>query len=153
MANTPLFTQAQLEARISKLTVQRIYDDDNDGTADNDPIAGLVRDASSKVYSYLGPIYDVALIDPAQQDEVVRLGLDVAQAMAAQRHPEYVRIDGYKMMAQAESDLKNLRKNLTNLGIKTPPEPAANTGGDVESGDPCDPCPQPHVFLDGTGDF
>ena len=152
-ANPPLITQDQLEDRLSKLTVQRLYDDDNDGTSDSNPIAGLIRDASSKVYSYLGPIYDLDLIDPTKQDEVVRLTLDVAQAMAAQRRPEYVRIDGYKLMAQADADLKILRNGWTNLGIKAAPEPSANQGGDVDSGNPDDQTPLPKLFLDGTVDY
>lgn len=151
--NPPLFTQGQLEARLSKTTVTRIFDDDNDASADSDPIAGLIRDATSKVRAWLGPTYDLDQIDPTKQDEVVRLALDVASAMAAQRHPEYVRIDGYKMMEQAERDLTTLRKGLTNLGIKTAPEPAANQGGEVESGDPDFPDIKPKFFIDGTGDF
>lgn len=118
-----LLDKAQLESRLSKTTLRRIYDDDNDGAADTDPIAGLIRDASSKVLSYLGPDYDIDSLDPAQTDELVRLSLDIAQAMAAQRHPEYVRVDGFKLMTQAMADLKLLRQGFTNLGDKDPGDP------------------------------
>jgi phage gp36-like protein len=153
VAFAALFTQAELEGRLSASTVRRIFDDANIGTADTNAIAQLIQDASSKVLSWLGPIYDSTTINGSTQAEVQRLALDVAQAMAAQRHPEYVRGDGFKLMEQAERELTNLRKGLTNLGIETPPEPAANQGGDVDSDNPDDDEPQPKVFLGGTGMF
>lgn len=147
----PQVTQKQLEDRLSKTTVRRILDDDNDGSADTDPVTALLRDAMSKVCSYLGPIFDLDLIDPAQQPEVLRLTLDVAQAMAAQRHPEYMRVDGYKMMAQAEKDLRLLREGMTNLATKAPPEPAANQGVKFNSGNPLEPDKFPARFSDNWG--
>ena len=115
---------------------------------------GLIADGSSKVLEWLGPVYDVAILSAVQQNAVVRLVKDVCQAYAAQRHPEFMRgVDGYKAMAQAEKELENLRKGLTNLGTKDPPEPAANQGGDVDSGDPNDQTPRDKLFLDGTGDY
>lgn len=153
MAFAALFTQVQLEGRLSAVVVRRIFDDANIGTADTNAIAQLIQDSSSKVLSWLGPIYDSTTINGNTQAEVQRLALDVAQAMAAQRHPEYVRGDGFKLMEQAERELTNLRKGLTNLGIETTPEPAANQGGDVDSDNPDDDEPQPKVFLGGTGMF
>lgn len=152
-AVAPLFTQEQLEARLSATTVKRIYDDANNGSADSNAIIQLQRDASSKVRTVLGAVYDPDLLTPATLDEVVRLALDVAQAMAAQRHPEYVRIDGFKLMKQATDDLELIRKGLSNLGTNAAPEPAANQGGDVDSDNPDDEEPQPKVFLGGTGLF
>jgi hypothetical protein len=114
----------------------RLYDDNNDGIADANAVTQLIRDGSAKVLGYIGPVYNVDLIDPLSQAEVVRLTLDVCQAYAAQRHPEILRVEGYKMMAQAEKDLKQLREGLTNLGITGVPEPAANQGARVLSGNP-----------------
>jgi phage gp36-like protein len=153
VADAALFTQAQLEARIGVDTARRCLDDDNDGTLDPTALAGLQRDAGNKVRRSLGPVYTVALLDPATLDALVTLSLDVAQAILAQRRPEYVRTDGYKLMQQAERDLSELRKGATNLGTDNPPEPAANQGGDVDSDDPNDTEPQPKVFLGGTGLF
>jgi hypothetical protein len=147
-----LITQAQLEDRISATTLQRCCDDDNGGTANVDVVKGLLEDGSSKVLSYIGPVYDVDLIDPVQQAEVVRLTKDVCQAYAAQRFPEVMRsIDGFKLMTQAEKDLKLLREGLTNLGIKTPPEPAANQGVRISSGDPQNPSKFTPRFSDNWG--
>ena len=152
-AVAPLFSQEQLEARLSATTVRRIYDDNNDGATDTDPIIQLQKDASSKVRGTLGPVYDPDKLDPATLDEVVRLALDVAQAMAAQRHPEYVRIDGFKLMKQAIDELALLREGMSNLGTNAAPEPAANQGGDVDSDNPDEDEPEPKLFLGGTGLF
>lgn len=120
-----LIDQAQFEDAIGKLNVQRIYDDDGDGVADIDTVKGAMADGSSKVLGYLGPVYDVALITPEQQYEVVRLTKDVCRAYAAQRAPEFMRgADGFALMKQAEKELEALRIGLTNLGTKDPPEPA-----------------------------
>jgi len=117
-----LIDQAQLEDAIGKLTVQRIYDDDGDGTADVDAVTGLLAEASSKVLSYIGPVYDVDQIDPQTQYEVVRLTKDVCRAYASQRYPEFMRgADGFALMKQAEKELESLRKGFTNLVEKETP--------------------------------
>ena len=147
-----LINQAQLEDAIGKLNVQRIYDDDGDGVADVDTVSGAIADASSKVLGWLGPVYDVSLIDAQQQYEVVRLTKDVARAYAAQRYPEFMRgADGFALMKQAEKELETLRLGMTNLGTKDPPEPAANQGARVLSGNPADPDAFVPRFSDNWG--
>jgi hypothetical protein len=150
-----LVTQAQLEDRIGAATLNRIYaDGSDDGVARIDAVNSLIRDGSSKVLGFIGLVYDVDLIDEANQAEIVRLTLDACHAYAAMRHPEFLRsVDGYKMMQQVDKDLKSLREGLTNLGTKDPPEPAANQGGEVLSGDPDNPCPPPQFAINGTDFF
>jgi hypothetical protein len=148
-----LITIEQLEARLSATGVTRLYDDDNDGEADDEPIAQLCRDASSKVRGKLGPVYDPDNITADAADEVVRVALDQAFAMAVQRFPEVMKFhDWEKLMAQADKDLKELRNGMANLGVNTPPEPAANQGGRVTSGNPNRPTPRKR-FSDNWGDF
>jgi hypothetical protein len=149
-----LVTQAQLEDRVGASTLNRVYSDgSDDGTARIDAIDSLRRDGSSKVLGFIGLVYSVDLIEETQA-EIVRLTLDVCQAYIAQRHPEFMRgLDGYKMMTQAETELERLRKGLTNLGISGSPEPAANQGGEVLSGDPDNPCPPPQFAINGTDFF
>lgn len=127
-------TKEQLENRLSAAVVARLYDDDNDGEADDDPLEQCLADASSKLDSYLAPLGVLPLIEP-YPNEVIRLELDIAQAYAAQRFPEAVRQDWEKLMAQAEKDLDRLRMGKTMLGQR-PPDPAANHGGVVTSDDP-----------------
>lgn len=123
------FTKAQLENRIGKKKVKRLYDDNSDGVADTDPVNQLRADASSKVRSYLEPLGLMpgfeALVNQttgeletgkAFPDEITRLALDVAVALACQRHPEVMRQDWTVLMRQADLDLKNLRDGRTTLG-------------------------------------
>jgi hypothetical protein len=148
-----LVSQAQLEDRIGAATLNRIYSDgSDDGIARIDAIDSLRRDGSSKVLGFIGLVYDVDLIDEANQAEIVRLALDACHAYAAMRHPEFMRgVDGYKMMQQVDKDLKALREGMTNLGIKDPPEPAANHGVRVLSGDPLCPDKFTPRFSDNWG--
>ena len=131
----PLITQAQLENRLSATVVRRIYDDDNNGTADAAPVALLLLDASSKVAGALGPVYPIDTIremDAAElPGEVVRIALDVAHAMAAQRHPEFVKGDWVELMKAADRDLKMVRDTTHNLGVTGDPEPPTNTASVV----------------------
>lgn len=122
-------TKAQFENRLGAKKVKRIYDDNSDGNADTDPINQLRGDASSKVRSYLDPMGIMTTLEAmfdqdtgelldgkVVPDEVVRLTLDVAVALAAQRHPEVMRQDWIALMKQVESDLCKLRDGKTSLG-------------------------------------
>ena len=148
----PYIVQADLEQRISAERLKQIYDDNNDGTVDTDPIARLCKDASAKVAGYLRGVYDLAVIAADPPEEVIRLTLDVAVAYAAQRHPEYVKRDWEKLMRAAESDLMRLRKGETRLDVVSTPEPAANEGGSVVS-TTVDADGQPGRIFDDMGDF
>ena len=155
------FARQDLEARVSPQTVREVFDDDNSGTPSDTAIARLIADACSKVDSYLQPIYVLPLTPtfdeagdpghatPIWPTEVVRLSLDVAVAMLAQRHPEYVRRDWERLMKAAEDDLMKLRKSLTTLERPTPPEPGANQGAHLTSNTGEAP---PPIFGD-MGDF
>lgn len=123
------FTKAQLENRLSKKKIARIYDDNVDGNADTDAVNQLRADASSKVRSYLEPMGIMTSLEalfnqetgellPGKvlPDEIVRLSLDVAVALAAQRHPEVMRQDWRELMKQADADLCKLRDGKTSLG-------------------------------------
>ena len=124
-------TTTDLTNRLSASVVRRIYDDNNDGTADTDPLTLLLAHASSKVDSYLAPLGVLPLTAP-YPTEVVRLTLEVAVAFGAQRHPEAVRQDWRLLMEQAEKDLMRLRKGETMLGTyPSTPDPPANHGGNV----------------------
>lgn len=123
-------TKEMFERRLSPAVVARLYDDNNDGLADYEPVLAILSDAESKVDSYLAPLGILPLTDPYPR-EVLRLDMDVAVAYAAQRHPEAVNsYDWMKLMEQAEKDLKKLRSGETMLGL-TPPDPPANHGGEV----------------------
>lgn len=141
-----LITQTQLEARLSSNVVAQIYDDNNDGTADTNPITQLLSDASAYVLSWVAPAYG----DPASFEsspfasELIRAALDAAVWMAAARHPEYVRRDWEKLKASNRQDMLDLRTQMRSMG-ESPPDPALTVGGISVSDDP--------VLFAGGGDF
>lgn len=134
-------TVAQLQNRLSSIGLDRLYDDDMDGSADtgdDSPVEQLREDATSKVASYLQGIANGGLdaVDTAvaagEAHEVVRLTLDVAAYMAVQRHPETCAShDWVEMAKMANADLKMLRESFTKLDTDSAPNEPANVGGTV----------------------
>jgi hypothetical protein len=149
----PIITRDQLVARLGRVQFDRVFDDNNDGTGDKLSEEQLRRDASGMVRGGIGLVFDTDQLTVDVADELTRVTLDVAEAMATKRRPTVLKNDWEALMKDARESIKNLRTGISNLGIKTPPEPAANQGGEVTSGDPNHPCPKEHFALNGTGDF
>lgn len=151
-------TQEDLEHRLSAAVVRQIFDDDSDGTADEDPVARLLADAISEFYDWLTPVYG-APPWPTVPEGAKRLQLDFAVAYAAMRHPEYVRRDAKALLEHVHNQIKLHREGLKSFGIATAPEPAANQGGFVWDGGPDTSEPPKTFFLPGAngcggmGDF
>lgn len=128
----PIITKEQLQARLGAVQFGRVFDDNGDGVGNKLPEEQLRRDASGKVRGAIGLVFDSDLLTADLSDELTRITLDVAVAMAAIRRPTILKgIDGPEAMKQCNDDLKLLRTGVSNLGIKTPPERAANQGGVV----------------------
>lgn len=146
--------RTDLEKRLSPAVVRSLYDDDNDGEPDDDPVAQLIADAESKVLGAIvgpGGVYATAFDVNNYPAELKRLFLDAAVAYAAQRHPEYVRREWLPLMQQLDAELSMLRNGKRTLGITTTPEPAANHGGSVVNDVPDTDIDR--TFLDGMGDW
>lgn len=143
--------KADLENRLSAAVVRQIYDDNSDGTADNDPIAQVIADAISEFYDWLTPVYG-APPWATVPDGARRLQLDFAVAFAAMRHPEYVRRDGAALLELAYKQVELHRIGKKSFGIGTPPEPAANQGGLVWNGGNDTSVLPRRTFLDGGAD-
>lgn len=119
----PLITREQLEARYSKVVVDRVLDDANDGEADEDAIARLIADASSRVRGRVGPLLDLNALDPVKQTEIVRIALDIAGAYLALRHPEILRgRDGFRMLEQADKEMEAIHFGKADLGTEEDPQ-------------------------------
>jgi phage gp36-like protein len=144
-------TLSDLEDRITQAVVTQILDDNVDGTPDENPLLRVIADAESYVEGFLRGNYDITVIRAlgrSAPNEVKRLCLDVAVAYLYDRHPEYIRADGMKLMESARRDLLELRKGITRLDVVGSPEPAANQGGVVRSGDPDEIAPVDKFFND-----
>lgn len=154
----PWISQAQLEARVGTLTVQRVTDDDDDGVADSGVVDEILADACSYIGGAMGPQYDVDAIAAMATvpREIVRLSLDIATVYAAQRYPEVVRRDWEPLLQAVERECARIRKGQANLGVAaTPPEPPDQNGGDFFlEGYGSDDDSQPTTFTrDGFGGF
>ena len=152
---TAYITKKDLEDRISTVELQRIYDDNNDGQTDTTPVTRLIKDACSKVDSYLRGMYPLPW-QGSVPNEIVRLTLDVAEAFAAKRHPAVVKRDWKVLLEQAEKELGNLRSGKTRLDIPNyqAPDPPTNTGARTgfSGASVIDP-EKPQGFWSDMGDF
>lgn len=150
----PIITKQQLEARLGASVVLRLTDHNNDGVADKTALDQICHDATVRVLRKLGPVYKTGSLPGDALAEVASITLDVAQAIAAQRYP-YFSFDWVEMLRQSDKDLDAIRKGLDNLGTGTSsaPEPAANHGVRVVSGNPASPDCFPPRFSDNWGRF
>lgn len=152
-ANTPLVTRANVERRLGADFVRRAFDHNNDGATDPDSVSELCADADSKVRGGLGLVLDIDNFDPAIATELRRIALDAALAMLARDFQGAYPKDWIALMAQVDQDIANVRKGIANLGTKQAPEPAANHGVRVVSGNPDSPDCFPPRFSDNWGGF
>lgn len=144
-------TLSDLEDRITQAVLTQILDDNVDGTPDENPLLRVIADAESYVEGFLRGNYDLTVIRAlgrSAPNEVKRLCLDIAVSYLYDRHPEYIRANGMKLMESARRDLLELRKGITRLDVVGSPEPAANQGGVVRSGDPDEIAPVDKFFND-----
>jgi phage gp36-like protein len=148
----PLIEQAQLEARVGRVTVQRVLDDDNVGEADPEAVSRILKDASSKVLGGIRGNYPVdeikAMASEQMPEELVRVTLDQAVAMLAQRYPEVMQRDWVALMKQADSDLKELRLAKRGLDTDGAPEPPKNAQATLVAS-----IANPRVWGCGFGSF
>lgn len=149
----PIITKDQLVARLGRTQFTRVFDDNNDGTADKLSEEQLRKDASGMVRGGIGLVFDVDQLTADLSDELTRVTLDVAEAMATKRRPTILKGDWNELMKDARESIKALRMGIANLGIKTAPEPAANHGVRVTSGNPDAPNCYPPKFSDNWGSF
>lgn len=147
----PYFDETQLRARIGSEIVDQLLDDNRDGVADPTPVDRLRKDASVKVADGL-PNYsreELAALTGDNAEGVTRVALDFAEAYAAKRHREVMRVDWEPLMKFAKDELADLRKTMSKLPTPTDP---SNEGTRTSSGNPDDPEPKPR-FTDNWGCF
>ena len=149
----PIVSKEQLIARLGQVQFDWVFDDNNDGVGDKLSQEQLRKDASGMVRGGIGLVFDVDKLTPDQSDELTRITLDVCEAMAAKRRPTILKLDWVELMKDARKSIEMLREGIANLGSKDPPEPAANHGVRITSGNPDDPNTFPVRFSDNWGGF
>lgn len=164
---TDWLTDGAITARLGAPRLKQIFDDDNDGTPDDAVLDQLRHDAQGWVESALigpGSIYPsgipgLAGLAGTAPPVLIKIGLDAVFALAAQRHPEVMRVEWKDYVEAVDKELDRIRMGKRGLGITTTPEPAANNGGKVEAdatdcvGAQVTGLDVPRTFLDGLGDF
>lgn len=130
---TPKYiSEEALTAHVGAPALRRVLDDDNNGTADSNPLTLIIRNAEAFVEGYLRGIYTLP-VTPVPT-ELERLCLDVAHAQLALRHPEAFRsFDGAQAYERARQQCCDLRNGKTRLNVTSTPEPGANQGGSLAS--------------------
>jgi phage gp36-like protein len=150
MALRILISPAQVKARFSESKLKEALDDENAGDINPEVIDALIVDSSSYVLeTYYGVFGEVP---PAVPHALTRLALDAAAAYLAQRAPEVFKQDWMALFKWIDLQLKKLKEGDTRVG-ETPPDPAANHGGEVTSTNQDNPCPPRFVFQNGFGIF
>lgn len=156
-----LLKKADLEARVSKLTLQRILDDDSNGNANTKAVSSIISSAEAMVWGAIGRAYDTDAIvtivnlnspstEQARSIEILKtLALDVFEARLYRRHNEFDRQDGAELELIAMKEIKMLADAVTTL----PGMPkAANVGADNFPDDT--KLEAPRVFFhQSTGNF
>jgi len=149
----PLVTRTQLENAMGAGVVRQIFDDENVGAPNEAAIAQLVAEVEGYLYSALQPLYpDSIPFDDAEIPPVVfTMALDLAQAYARDRHPEYVRADGEALRKRVDATLDKIRSGAISLDSKTLPN-AHNAQVLYSSGMAAERALSPRYF-DNMGDF
>jgi hypothetical protein len=136
MADFPYFSFEALEDRLSKAVVRRIYDDNNDGEPDTNPLLRLMKDAGQRYETVMAGIYPsiASLRVPAAADAASGLVLDLAEAMAAKRFPRAINREWQPLLKDAMDQISEYRKGFARIPVDGAPNPPANAGGDISSG-------------------
>lgn len=124
---------------LSATIVRQIWDDNGNGTADDEPLERYIKAAESEVESFLVPVYSITDLRAAGQarssEVLIDLCLAAVDYRACRRHPQYVRGDWEEKRKALREDLTEIRESKRSLDLATAPEPAANVGGYYSSGD------------------
>ena len=145
--------QDDIEHALGVSLVKSIFDDDNDGIADADPVTACIEYACAQVDAFLAGTYQITLPIASPPNVVKFAAVDYACAYAARRRPEILRainerswtdyrdaaIDNMKMFAMSLQRLPAETATPTNVGAVVIDEMdrivSADVDGDSEMGD------------------
>lgn len=130
-----------------------IFDDNNDGAPDPTPVRRHLLDSESfaeGVFRAAG--YSIKVVREKRPSQAVRLVLEHAEAMAAIRHPEIMRIDGDKAFDRVLKEAMLYQKKALRLDLDDDDPAPANVGGSVGKIGSSVVEPPPSFFAD-LGDY
>ena len=153
MALELLFTAEELYSRISKSRVSECLNDSGSGEADEDAVTQLITDCTLWVRGKIGPVAELSTLTATTAGDLKRIALDVARAYLCERAPEVMRQSSKDIFERCARDIKMIRIGEASPGTEVPPDPLANNGASVTSGNPAEPDCIPPRFSDNWGDF
>jgi len=133
--NRQIFTKDDLAARVSKATLLKYCDDDRSGDPDKNVVQQIIKDASATVWSYI-PTFELD-DDTDVPDYLIKLGLDVGQALVYIRFPASSNgRNGFAMMDMARLDLQRLAAGANSLKKGgAPADPGSGGSGSGSTSD------------------
>lgn len=152
-------SEAEVRAELSDGEIDRLLDDDNDGTADSAPLTNVISRAESIFESYARNNYaSLAALRATVTEAAKTFCLDLVRVRLYQRWPAQApdNVDPLEFRKQVYSELRDLAMGRRRLDVDGTPEPQENQGGTVSSGTPDDTDEVDRVFGEGptgTGDF
>lgn len=112
-------SKADLDNALGVNIIIGIFDDDNDGNVDQEPLNACLNFASAQVDGFLAGTYDIALPIASPPTIVKVAAIDFACAYATRRRPDVVRAMGEepwtKFQDMAERSMKQFASALKRL--------------------------------------
>lgn len=151
-------TQTDLNRAIGADLVLRLFDDDNDGTADASTLADVIADADAEVNGYIGRVYSPATLAADPPATLRRLAVDVAVQLAYLRRPESLNDKGETpweaRYRRALAKLDEIRAGKFRLDVDADPARPANVrGAGLYSSTGAVDATDLGFIKDGSGDF
>lgn len=151
-------TAAELAFAMSQASFDTVFDQDNDGVADDAVVDAALARASALTDAWIAPVYRgpfpiVAIPIPSMVRE---LTIQFALAMAFERRPDYTRTlqggadNDKERWARAEATGERLQKAILRIVEMNPP---ANVGGQVRAGGTSIAGVEDPRFFDNMGRF
>jgi len=135
MPRIPFTTEARLKKKVSASRWLELFDDDNDGKADQQAILEVLNDANADVEAALMKKgYTQAQLEAMAGDDLLsRIGTDIALGYAGERRTEFLDPTTGKSPYHAQRERGDRRLKEIQLGqLRIPAE--AEAGGNTQVG-------------------
>lgn len=143
-----------IKAILSASVVVDIFDDNNDGLPDGDPMLWLETEAEDQFESGVSAVISLDVLRAHPCGTSARIVGEFVRYLAAIRFPRAYGRDPEKLLKIARDSVDRVRTAKDRLAAQGAPNPPANVGGDVFSGtsagalDPIEP-----TYLNDFGSY
>jgi hypothetical protein len=120
-----------IQALLSASVCVDVYDDNNDGSPDSDPMLMLERIAEDQFESGLCGIIDLTTLRANPCSTCERIVSEFVMATAAMRFPRAYGRDYAALLKVARDSVDRVRSGKDRLAAQGAPNPPVNSGGSV----------------------